>query len=292
MKAAILTDRAVLRVAGPDAPHFLHNLVTSSVESLKPGEARYSALLTPQGKIIADFIVVHAEDGYLLDVPTARIEDLKRRLTLYKLRAKVTLTIEDYVVAAFFGDFEGDALTMGVVEDPRLAALGRRALLPRDQVGDLIAAQYAQLVDEAAYHTHRVSLGVPEGGRDFGFEDAFPHEADLDQLGGVDFRKGCYIGQEVVSRMQHRSTARTRVVPVRLSGPAQPGDEILAGERKIGTLGSVADDRALALLRIDRADDALAAGEPMMAGSAQIVPVKPDWARFRFPGEPLRDAAQ
>jgi folate-binding protein YgfZ len=285
LKAAVLTDRAVLRVAGADAPHFLHNLVTSSVETLKPGEARHAALLTPQGKIIADFFVVGAEDGYLLDVPASRVEDLRKRLTLYRLRAKVTLTIEDAAVAAFFGKSGENGLT-GAFADPRLPALGFRVLLPS---GDLDAALHsagAERVDEEAYHAHRVALGVPEGGRDFAFDDAFPHEADMDQLGGIDFRKGCYIGQEVVSRMQHRATARTRVVPVRLSGPAESGAEITASARPIGMLGSVAGDRALALLRIDRADDALAAGEPMLAGGIEVVPVRPDWARFRFPGEP------
>ena len=145
---------------------------------------------------------------------------------------------------------------------------------------------------EDDFHAHRIALGIPEGGRDFAFDDAFPHEADMDQLGGVDFRKGCYIGQEVVSRTQHRATARTRIVPVRIEGSTEAGTEIVAGEKTIGTLGSVAGARGIALVRIDRVDDALQAGLPLKAGDAVLTLEKPDWARFRFPGEPLPEAAQ
>jgi folate-binding protein YgfZ len=284
--AAVLSDRAALRVSGDEAPHFLHNLVTSSVEGLQPGRAAYGALLTPQGKIISDFFVLRAEDGFLLDVPAGRLEELKKRLTLYKLRAKVTIAPEDLAVVAAWGG----ALPSGYA-DPRLPALGRRAFLPKSGVETSLKAAGLEVKSEDDFHAHRVAHGVPEGGRDFQFDDAFPHEADMDQFGGVDFKKGCYIGQEVVSRTQHRATARTRVVPVRISGAAQSGAEIIAGEKTIGTLGSVSGARGLATIRIDRADDALAAGEPLKAGAAVLTVEKPDWAKFRFPGEPLPEAA-
>jgi tRNA-modifying protein YgfZ len=290
VKAAILRDRSVLRIQGPEAPHFLHNLVTSSVETLQPGEARYAALLTPQGKIIADFIVLAQEDGFLLDVATGRVEELRKRLTLYKLRAKVTLTIEDVVVAALFGKGIPPSLTMSY-PDPRLPSLGWRAIMSRDRL-HLLDEHEVEMIDEAAYHAHRITLGVPEGDQDFAFGDAFPHEADMDQFGGVDFRKGCYIGQEIVSRMQHRGTARTRIVPVSVVGEVQQGMEITAGERLLGTLGSVIDGAALAMLRLDRTEDALNAGEPIRSGGAVLTLRRPEWARFRFPGDPLPDAAQ
>jgi folate-binding protein YgfZ len=284
--AAVLSDRAALRVSGDEAPHFLHNLVTSSVEGLQPGRAAYGALLTPQGKIISDFFVLRTEDSFLLDVPAARLEELKKRLTLYKLRAKVAITPEDLAVVAAWG-----GTLPGGYADPRLPALGQRAFLPKSGVASALKAAGLEPKSEEDFYAHRVTLGVPEGGRDFQFDDAFPHEADMDQFGGVDFKKGCYIGQEVVSRTQHRATARTRVVPVRISGSAQSGAEIIAGEKTIGTLGSVSGTHGLATIRIDRADDALAAGEPLKAGAAVLTVEKPDWAKFRFPGEPLPEAA-
>jgi folate-binding protein YgfZ len=287
--AAVLEDRGAIRVAGEDAPHFLHNLVTSSVEQLPPGKAAYAALLTPQGKIISDFFALRSEDGYLLDVPLARLEELKKRLTLYKLRAKVTVAAEDLAVAAVWG---GDAPALpGNFPDPRLPALGARAFLAKADAASALKAAGLDIRSADEFHAHRIALGVPEGGRDFAFDDAFPHEADMDQLGGIDFRKGCYIGQEVVSRTQHRSTARTRVVPVVLSGAAAPGTEIIAGEKTVGTLGSVSGTRGLATVRIDRIDDALEANQPLRAGGAIVTIEKPDWARFRFPGEPMPEKA-
>ncbi len=289
-KAAILSDRAVLKVSGEDAEHFLHNLVTNSIEGLPAGEARYAALLSPQGKIISDFLVVATEVGFLLDVPKSRVEELKKRLTLYKLRAKVTLTIEDAVVAAIF-DGSGSVTLTEMFADPRIPGLGFRVFLPSETASDVLELAELKVVDEDEYASFRIALGVPESGRDFAFDDAFPHEADMDQLAGIDFRKGCYIGQEIVSRMQHRGTARTRLVPVRILGSAEPGAEVTAGGKPLGTLGSVDGERGIAMIRIDRADDALAAGEPITAGTATLIVERPNWARFRFPGDPLPDAA-
>lgn len=286
--AAVLSDRNTIRVSGEDAPHFLHNLITNSVEHLIIGKSAYAALLTPQGKIISDFFVLRTENGYLIDVPAERREELKKRLTLYRLRAKVTISAEDLAVAAIWGEVPPHL--PGSYEDPRLPGLGCRAFLPKANAAENLKAAGFDVQPETEYHVHRVTLGVPEGGRDFVFDDAFPHEADMDQLNGIDFRKGCYVGQEVVSRMQHRATARTRIVPVTVSGEAHSGAEILGAGKNVGTLGSVTDGRGIALLRIDRAEDALAEGMALTAGSAVITPEKPSWARFRFPGEPRPDA--
>jgi folate-binding protein YgfZ len=287
--AAVLSDRGAIRVSGEDAPHFLHNLVTSSVEGLSEGTAAYTGLLTPQGKIIADFFALRTPDGYLLDVPLARLEELKKRLTLYKLRAKVTIAAEDLAIAAIWDGTIG--YTVPVYADPRLPALGQRAFMPKNEAGAKLKAEGLEVKSEADFHAHRIALGIPEGGRDFAFEDAFPHEADMDQLGGIDFRKGCYIGQEVVSRTQHRATARTRIVPVTLTGTAEAGTEITAGEKTLGTLGSVDGARGIALLRLDRAEDAQNAGVPLKAGSAVLTIERPDWAKFRFPGDPVPEKA-
>jgi tRNA-modifying protein YgfZ len=296
MKAALLPDRGVIKVAGDGARNFLHGLVTADVLNLKAGEARFCALLTPQGKIIADFIVAEAPakdgGGFFLDVPQVQVATLVGKLNLYRLRAKVI--IEDLsqvlgVLAAWDGAPvpSSSATAVGLrYGDPRLPALGLRVMLPPHLAGTAAAELGATLVDAGDYEAHRIALGVPRGGADFSYGDAFPHEADMDQLGGVDFAKGCYVGQEVVSRMEHRGSARTRAVPVRFAGAApQAGAAIVAGSRQLGSLGSAAGGNAIALLRLDRVAEALAHGEPLMAGATPIRLVKPDWASFAFPGE-------
>jgi folate-binding protein YgfZ len=257
MPAALLTDRCVLRVAGDPARHFLNNLVTSGVETLKPGEARYAALLTPQGKIIADFLVLAAPDGaaaFYLDCPAMLAAELLQKLTFYRLRAKVAIEKTDLAVLAVWG--QESAPAQGVAfADPRLEALGLRVLVTPEVTGALT------LLDASAYDAHRIALGVPKGGADFRYNDAFPHDADLDKLNGVDFKKGCFIGQEVVSRVEHRGTARNRIVPVGFERAAPPvGASVMAGGKVVGTMGSSAGEIGLAMLRIDRVADALAAG--------------------------------
>ncbi len=291
MKAALLPGRGVVKVAGDGARNFLHGLVTADMLALAPGTARFCALLTPQGKIIADFIVAEAQakdgGGFFLDVERTLGAPLVAKLNMYKLRAKVI--VEDLsevlgVLAAWDG--AGTAKQGLSYADPRLPALGLRAMLPPHLAATAAAELGATPVDAGQYEAHRIALGVPQGGADFSYGDAFPHEADMDQLGGVDFAKGCYVGQEVVSRMEHRGTARSRAVPVRYDGTAPAaGAAVTAGDRQVGTMGSSAAGRGLALLRLDRVNDAMAQGESLAAAGVAIHPVKPDWARFAFPGE-------
>ena len=209
------------------------------------------------------------------------------KLTFYRLRAK--LGIEDLsdklgVMAAWDGT--GTTECGLLYPDPRLPALGLRCILPPDSLADATAELGATLVDAAVYEAHRIALGVPRGGFDFIYGDAFPHETDMDQFGGVDFAKGCYIGQEVVSRVEHRGMARTRIVPVAYDGFApDAGMPVMAGDKNVGTLGSTAGGRGLAMLRLDRVEDALTAGTPLTAGGVPLRIVKPEWARFAFPGE-------
>jgi folate-binding protein YgfZ len=291
MKAAHLPDRGVVKIAGESARNFLHGLVTADILDLMPGTARFCALLTPQGKIVADFFVTvapAAEGGaFFLDVPGARIGPLVERLMLYKLRAKVV--IEDVseilgIVAAWDG--EGRTSSGMSYADPRLPALGLRSMIAPQRSAEAAAEFGAILVDASDYESHRIALGVPQGGADFGYGDAFPHETDMDQLGGIDFAKGCYVGQEVVSRMEHRGTARTRAVPVRYDGTApQPGATVSAGGQLIGTMGSAGGGLGIALLRLDRIADAYSRGETLTAGGLPIRVVKPDWAKFSFPAD-------
>ncbi|HXN43896.1 MAG TPA: folate-binding protein, partial [Xanthobacteraceae bacterium] len=170
--------------------------------------------------------------------------------------------------------------------DPRLPALGMRIMLPPHLIEQAARELNAGLTDAAAYEAHRITLGVPRCEVDFAYGDAFPHEADLDQLAGVDFDKGCYVGQEVVSRIEHRARARTRVVPVAYDGPApDAGAPVMAGGKVVGTMGSSAAGRALASLRIDRVEAALAQGAGLHAAGVPLRLEKPSWARFAFPGE-------
>jgi folate-binding protein YgfZ len=291
MKAAFLPHRGVVKVAGDGARNFLHGLVTADILDLKAGEARFCALLTPQGKIIADFIVTPAPaangGGLFLDVPRELATGLVEKLNLYKLRAKVAVEdlSETLGVLAVWDD--AGATQYGLsYPDPRLPALGRRVILPPYLAATAACELGAALVDARDYEARRIALGVPRGGLDFRYCDAFPHESDMDQFGGVDFAKGCYVGQEVVSRMEHRGTARTRAVPVRYQGtPPQPGTAIVAGDRPLGTMGSAASGHGIALLRLDRVAEALSRGEALMVEGMPIRLEKPDWARFAFPGD-------
>jgi folate-binding protein YgfZ len=291
MQAALLPERGVVKVVGDDARRFLNGLATNDTAKVSPGQARFAALLTPQGKIIVDFIVTEAspEDGggFFLDCPRALAPTLVEKLNFYKLRAKVT--VENLlgplgVMAVWDGAGLSDyGLSFA---DPRLPALGMRVILPPQLAAEAASDLGAALVDADAYDAHRIALGVPRGGNDFSYGDTFPHEADMDQLAGVDFDKGCYIGQEVVSRVEHRASARNRVVPIAFDGFGPiPGLPVMAGDKQIGMVGSSANGRGLALLRLDRVADALASATPLTAGGIAIRAVKPAWAKFPWPGE-------
>jgi tRNA-modifying protein YgfZ len=291
MKAALLTDRGVIAVKGEDARRLLNGLLTADIAVVAPGSARFAALLTPQGKIAVDGFVAQGPraDALMVDCPRGLTSRLIERLNFYKLRAKAH--VEDLsdqlgVLAAW----DGTGTVQGALAfaDPRLPALGLRVILEPQGAEPTAAALGAQLTDAQAYEAHRIALGVPSGGVDFAYGDAYPHEADMDQLNGVDFDKGCYVGQEVVSRMEHRGRVRTRVVPVSYAGSAPPvGAPVRAGGKAVGTMGSAAAGRGLALLRLDRVEEALTASLILEAGGINLKVVKPSWARFPVPGNRL-----
>lgn len=279
MPVSHLSDRGVLRVTGDDARHFLHNIFTNDIESLGRGAARFAAVLTPQGKIIADFFVIasdRTDDDFWIDCPLALALDLAKRLGLYKLRAKVAIVDLSgiFAVLAVWNENAPRAETAITYQDSRFAPLGSRLIVDQALASSL-ASHPASL-----WQTHRIMLGIPEGGKDFTYSDTFPHEADMDLLNGVDFKKGCYVGQEIVARMHHRGTARTRAVPVRFLTNVSPpeGLEIYAGEKIVGTLGSSAPEgHAIALLRLDRVQEAMAAGGSLSAGGLPLRIRRPDW---------------
>ena len=268
-------DRTLIRVEGADCVHFLQNIVTCGVTRLSTGQAAFGALLTPQGKILFDFFLIRTANGFLIDVAESLSAELRKRLMFYRLRAKVSVEPAEPELAVFavWGNSLGAASGI-LVQDPRLAAMGMRlyGTIPPDlPVGD--------------YSAHRIALGMPQGGDDFAYGDTFPHEALMDQYGGVDFTKGCYVGQEVVSRMQHRGTARTRVLRIDAEQALPPaGTDVTAGERTIGRMGSSSGTRGLAMIRLDRAKSALDNGAAILAGGTTLRPSIPDWAGFEWPG--------
>lgn len=272
---AFLSSRAVLRVSGPEARSFLQGIVTQDIERLKPGEAAFSALLTPQGKILFDFFLVADGDGFLLDCGKETAEALERRLKLYRLRAKADITHEDgWAVAAFPGGAPPSAQGVFAFADPRLAALGARALGPSNLIADLAGAA------EDSYEARRLALGVPEFGKDFSSDEVFLLDVDYDALNAVSYAKGCFIGQEVASRMKRKSDVRKRTLIAKFEGAAPaPGAAITAGDLTIGKMLSGREDHSLALVRLDRLKAARKAGDVPIADEKQLQIVFPDWLK-------------
>jgi folate-binding protein YgfZ len=271
MPLANLTDRAVIRIAGPDAATLLHNVLTLDMKRVDAHGSGYGALLTPQGKILWDFILHKGPEGYAADIRADQADAFAKRLSLYRLRAKV-----DIAPAPELAVFVGWPGAPDHPADPRLPDLGSRWIAP---AGSLTPDGSA-----ADWHRHRIALAVPEGGVDFVFGDTFPHDAAMDSLGGVDFEKGCYVGQEVVSRMRHRGTARRRVVALASRGPLpEPGADILAEGQSVGRLGSSADGAAIGIARLDRLRAALDAAASIRAGDVDLAVSLPSWATYAWP---------
>lgn len=287
-RIAELPERGVVAVSGPDAGSFLDNLFTTDATSAGDGKAVFGALLSPQGKILFDFIVFRDGERFLIDLPRTLAGDFVKRLGLYKLRARVEIADlgEDHVVVATWNGEGAPILDGPVAPDPRLPALGYRGIVPAG--ADMAPDHEESTADD--YEAHRIAVGMPAGGADFAYGDAFPHDAGMDHLSGIDFKKGCFIGQEVVSRMEHRGTARRR--PVSLRGDSlAPGTAITAGDVPIGTVGSARGDLGTAIVRLDRAQEARDAGVPLMAAGAPVELSLPAWAGFDWPSSGGHDAA-
>ncbi|MGF9562469.1 folate-binding protein YgfZ [Neorhizobium sp. JUb45] len=274
MPFAFLSDRALLSVTGTDAQDFLHNLITTDIAGLPEEEARPGALLTPQGKILFDFVIWRIEGGFAIEIDQPQREAFARRLTMYKLRAAVEITlVEEIGVTVAWG---GETLVGGITD----GAFAKSGIELQRAAGKQADGE------EAAYQALRITAGLALSGHDFALQDAFPHDVLLDKDGGLSFRKGCYVGQEVVSRMQHRGTARRRVVIVSAEQdlPAA-GTEIMAGAKPVGTLGSTSGGQGLAIVRIDRVGDALASGTPLTAADIAVSLTLPEWTGLSFPTE-------
>lgn len=292
---AALPARAVLAVSGEDRKTFLQGLVSADTLKLTPGRAGYGGFLTAQGRFLHEFALAEAGDAILLDAEAARIDDLAKRLKLYKLRAKVTIDPRpDLEIAIAWGDgvaarfgldaAPGTAREEGggaIFVDPRLADLGLRAILPKGHFAEIASAAGLAHGDLAAYDALRVKLGVPDGSRDLQVEDALLLENGFDELSGVDWKKGCYIGQELTARMKYRGLVKKRLVPVAIDGPIPaPGTIVKLGEAEAGEMRSAAGAMGLALLRLEAMEKAKAEGIPLQAGDATLTPHKPAWANF------------
>lgn len=251
-----LPNRGVLRVGGEEAESFLQNLVSNNVQPAAPGTGVYATLLTPQGKFLHDFFVARdAEGALLLDCEADRLEDLKKRLTMYKLRARVDLAVvsDDWDVVAVLAGSVGAPVEYA---DPRHDGLGARALVP---AGADIPGEEAPF---EAYERRRLECGVPDGSRDMEVERSFLLENRIDEFHGIDFKKGCYVGQELTARTKYRGNVRKRLVAVSVAGDLpEPGTPVTADGKEVGTLRTGLGDRALAMLRIERPEGELRAGE-------------------------------
>lgn len=279
MPFALLKDRALITVSGPDAEHFLQNILTTDLDTLVEGDAKPGALLTPHGKILFDFLISRAgENAFRLECRADISDDFVRRLTLYKLRAKVEI-----------GKPEQALVTVGWGKESIASESDSTAVADRRFPNESVTRSYAGTAEAgevAAWHAFRIAHGIAESGADYALSDAFPHDVLLDETGGVGFRKGCYVGQEVVSRMQHRGTARRRVLIVQAGLPLPAsGTELTVDGRPVGTLGSNAGTSGLAIARIDRVKAALDAGQPILAGDVPVTVAIPAWAKFSFPQE-------
>jgi len=244
-KVATLDSRALVSVRGPEARSFLHNLLTQDIETLSPGDVRFAALLSPPGRLLFDLFLIGQDEGVLLDVARQDREALIQRLTLYRLRSQIEITTDDRQVQASWPQ-----VSPHFVRDPRTALMGGRAY----------GRQVSPTASEGDYDAHRLGLGIPDVGRDCGTDRTYPIEANFDLLNGIDFGKGCFIGQETASRMKRRGGIRKRMLALDFDGLAPgPGTEVVSNDLRVGEVLSGQGRRAMALLRLDRLDGPLTA---------------------------------
>lgn len=271
--AAILDNRTVIALEGADARDFLQGLITNDIGQCAPGRAIYSALLTPQGKILYDFFIAAANSGFWLDCASSSAGELARRLGFYRLRAKVGITVKtEFAVAALWNAPVMAAVRDGTVfPDPRLAELGLRIIAPRHEVESALTG--FQTDD---YDSFRLKLGVPDSA-DLPPDQVFALDAGLEELNGVSFSKGCYVGQEVTSRMKHRATARRRFYIAEADEVPPLGSSIESAGRELGRISTSRGGRGLALVRVDRLAEAEDKHDQLLAGGKPVALHRPDW---------------
>jgi len=292
LKASLLNDRGVLTAEGPDAREFLQGLISNDIEKVTPERAIYAALLTPQGKYLFDFFVSQAGERLLFDCERGRLPDLQKRLRIYKLRAQADLedVSEDFAVAALWGADAPAVAGLGteagtakplddgtLIVDPRLSEAGLRLIVARKRAAEIFEGFGAAIGDATDYDRHRLALGLPDASRDLVVDKAILLESGFDELNGVDWNKGCYMGQELTARTKYRGLVKKRLVPVAIDGPAPaPGTPLKVGDRDVGEMRSSKEGIGLALVKLD----AIESGEALDADGATLTPKKPEWAAF------------
>jgi folate-binding protein YgfZ len=275
-KTANLNNRALVLVTGEEAEKFLQAVITTDLSSLGADDLKPGALLTPQGKIMFDFLVSRVENGLRLDMPEEIAAGLAKRLMMYRLRSKAEITqSSESLVSVSWQNDSASSQSDSTKRDCRFSE-------------DLnVRRHYGQQFDEnniEGWATLRIANGIAEGNSDFAYNEMFPHDVNFDQFGGVSFTKGCFIGQEVVSRMQHRGTARRRAMVATSAVPLPEKDSALTvGEREIGNLGEVSGTQAIAFVRIDRVQEALDSQTPIMAGDVEVQLTIPVGAKYTMP---------
>jgi len=271
-----LSNRALVHITGDEAEKFLQAVITTDLDKLGADDLKPGALLAPQGKILFDFLVSRIDGGLRFDLPASIAADFIKRITLYRLRAKAEIKqLPESLVSVSWQTESHSSQSDSIKRDSRF---------PAELNVYRIYGQTDGATDESAWTKLRAEYGIAEGETDFAYSDVFPHDVNFDQTGGVSFPKGCFIGQEVVSRMQHRGTARRRVLVARSEAPLPPmGTPLTVDGREIGTMGSSADMVGIALVRIDRVKDAMDAGNVILAGETPVTLTLPPHVRFGFP---------
>ncbi|WP_026479951.1 folate-binding protein YgfZ [Ahrensia sp. 13_GOM-1096m] len=280
MPNVVLDERTLITFDGSDATHLLHNVLTCNIESLNPGIAQIGALLTPQGKIMFDFLISKTGDNvYLVDIETGSAAAFIQRMKMFRLRSKVEITESTESLVSISWDDDSSA-SSDALRDTRFADMA----VYRSYKSGITAT------DRTEWDALRIEQGVAESGLDFQLGDAFPHDVSLDQNGGVDFKKGCYIGQEVISRMHHRKTARRRILIAKTDTDYGEATDLVANDKPVGSLGTKIGQSALALCRIDRVKDAIDNGHMIKAGDANVELSIPPSVSYSWPSESDKDA--
>ncbi len=296
MRYSALPERGLISLSGGDARRFLQDLVSNDIDRVGTARAVYAALLTPQGKYLFDFFVTATADALLLDCERERLPALMKRLAMYRLRADVEIhdASDELAVHVAYGEAALAALDLPAEPgagrdfaggtafvDPRLAAAGARIIATRGSAEAALEAQGFVAAPADDYDALRLGLGLPDGSRDLEFDRTILLEGNFEELNGVDFQKGCFVGQEVTARSKYRGLVKKRLLPVRIEGPLPaPETPVMLGDKEAGVVRSGRDGIAMALLRLERVAAARDSGEALSAGEAKLLPLTPEWASF------------
>ena len=289
----ILENRGVVAVEGPDARSFLQAMISNNADNISPSVSIYAAMLSPQGKYLHDFVISQVGSKFLLDTEEARMLDLVNRLNLFRLGSEVTINSmkSETRVAALWRETSPLLLNKNhkpghtaeisnccVVLDPRVPALGYRVIGTKSNIKKFISHELSNPVTESNFDSHRLEIGIPDGSRDIRINKSYLLESNFEELNGVAFDKGCYVGQENTARQKHRGTIRRRLIKVNISGPSPENNErILWENREIGEMRSVSGCLGMAIIHLDRWAEAKAQNAKLRAGSATVIPFLPDW---------------